>query len=105
MLLYAVLCGLFVGVKIDVKSIALDVLIAGVLCYVRHAIDQYQAAQRDYIGVNRYGTACCGNCARISDTIGWIARILAGAFINAWPGIILHILIIPPIVLAIEKVK
>ena len=28
---------------------------------------------------------------------------LAGAFINAWPGIILHIAIIPPIVLALEK--
>ncbi len=34
-----------------------------------------------------------------------LQAFLAGAFINAWPGIILHILIIPPIVLAIEKVK
>lgn len=30
---------------------------------------------------------------------------LAGAFINAWPGIILHILIIPPIVLALKRAK
>lgn len=34
-----------------------------------------------------------------------LQAFLAGTFINAWPGIILHILIIPPIVLAIEKVK
>src|SRR5574344_550623 len=69
MLLDAVLRSLFVGVKIDVNSVVLDVLIAGVLCYVRNAIDQYQAAQRDYIGVDRYSAASCGNCARISDTI------------------------------------
>lgn len=30
---------------------------------------------------------------------------LAGAFAKAWPGIILHLLIIPPIVLALEKGK
>lgn len=28
---------------------------------------------------------------------------LAGAFLNAWPGIICHLLLIPPIVLALEK--
>ena len=28
---------------------------------------------------------------------------LAGAFINAWPGIICHLVIIPPIVIALEK--
>lgn len=28
---------------------------------------------------------------------------LAGAFINAWPGIVLHILIIPPIVMALKR--
>ncbi len=32
-------------------------------------------------------------------------RFLAGAFINAWPGIILHIVVIPPIVLALERAK
>ena len=37
---------------------------------------------------------------------GWgIDAFLAGAFINAWPGIILHIAIIPPIVLALRKAK
>ncbi len=30
---------------------------------------------------------------------------LAGAFINAWPGILLHLIIIPPIVLALERAK
>ncbi len=30
---------------------------------------------------------------------------LAGAFINAWPGIILHIVLIPPIVLALENAR
>lgn len=30
---------------------------------------------------------------------------LAGAFINAWPGIILHILIIPPVVLGLRRAK
>ena len=30
---------------------------------------------------------------------------LAGAFINAWPGIILHILLIPAIVIALERAK
>lgn len=29
----------------------------------------------------------------------------AGAFINAWPGIVLHILLIPAIVIALEKAK
>ncbi len=33
------------------------------------------------------------------------AAFLSGAFIKAWPGIILHILIIPPIVMAVEKIK
>ena len=30
---------------------------------------------------------------------------LAGAFINAWPGIILHILVIPPIVVGLRRAK
>jgi riboflavin transporter FmnP len=30
---------------------------------------------------------------------------LAGAFLNAWPGIILHIVLIPPIVIALEKAR
>ena len=30
---------------------------------------------------------------------------LAGAFINAWPGILCHLLIIPPIVAALRKAK
>lgn len=30
---------------------------------------------------------------------------LVGAFVNAWPGIILHILIIPPIVIALKRAK
>ena len=30
---------------------------------------------------------------------------LAGAFINTWPGILLHLIIIPPIVLALERAK
>lgn len=30
---------------------------------------------------------------------------LAGAFLNAWPGIIFHVLIIPPIVAALRKAK
>lgn len=28
---------------------------------------------------------------------------LAGAFLNAWPGIICHLVLVPPIVLALEK--
>lgn len=34
-----------------------------------------------------------------------LPMFLAGAFAKAWPGIILHLLIIPPIVLALEKGK
>ena len=30
---------------------------------------------------------------------------LAGAFINAWPGIVLHILVIPPVVLGLRRAK
>ena len=30
---------------------------------------------------------------------------LAGAFLDAWPGILCHLLIIPPIVLALKKAK
>lgn len=30
---------------------------------------------------------------------------LAGAFLNAWPGIICHLVLIPPLVLALEKAK
>lgn len=30
---------------------------------------------------------------------------LAGAFLNAWPGIILHIALIPPLVMALEKAR
>ena len=30
---------------------------------------------------------------------------LAGAFINAWPGIILHFLVIPPVVLGLRRAK
>lgn len=35
---------------------------------------------------------------------GWQV-FLAGAFINAWPGIVLHLILIPPIVLALKKAK
>ena len=34
-----------------------------------------------------------------------VQAFMAGAFIKAWPGIILHIAIIPPIILALEKAK
>ena len=30
---------------------------------------------------------------------------LAGAFVNAWPGILLHILVIPPVVLGLRRAK
>ncbi len=30
---------------------------------------------------------------------------LAGAFVKAWPGILLHIVLIPPILLALERAK
>ena len=30
---------------------------------------------------------------------------LAGAFVNAWPGIVLHILVIPPVVLGLRRAK
>lgn len=32
-------------------------------------------------------------------------RFLAGAFLNAWPGIILHIVVIPAIVFALERAR
>ncbi len=32
-----------------------------------------------------------------------LEMFLAGAFVNAWPGIILHVVLIPPIVLALNK--
>lgn len=32
-----------------------------------------------------------------------LQAFLAGAFLNAWPGIILHIVLIPPIVMALKK--
>lgn len=34
-----------------------------------------------------------------------LQAFLAGAFIKSWPGIILHIAIIPPIILALQKAK
>ena len=34
-----------------------------------------------------------------------VQAFLTGAFIKSWPGIILHIAIIPPIILALEKAK
>lgn len=33
-----------------------------------------------------------------------VAMFLAGAFVNAVPGIVLHLLLIPPVVMALEKV-
>ena len=34
-----------------------------------------------------------------------MAAFLAGAFINAWPGIILQLVLIPPVVAALKKAK
>ncbi|NLC32381.1 MAG: ECF transporter S component [Clostridiales bacterium] len=34
-----------------------------------------------------------------------VQAFMAGAFIKAWPGIILHIAIIPPIIMALEKAR
>ncbi|MHC1786915.1 MAG: ECF transporter S component [Christensenellales bacterium] len=34
-----------------------------------------------------------------------LQAFLAGAFLNAWPGIILHLAVIPPVVLALERAK
>jgi thiamine transporter ThiT len=36
---------------------------------------------------------------------GLAMYLLVGTFLNAWPGIILHIALIPPIVMALEKAK
>ena len=33
------------------------------------------------------------------------AAFLAGAFVNAWPGIVVQILLIPPVVMALESTK
>lgn len=41
----------------------------------------------------------------ISGTKFTLDAFLAGAFISAWPGIILHILLIPLIVIALKKAK
>lgn len=38
------------------------------------------------------------------NTFG-MQKFMAGAFLNAWPGIILHLAIIPPIVVALKKAK
>ena len=49
-----------------------------------------------------WGLAAFGLNAVMGAQFGWQA-FAAGAFLNAVPGIILHIAIIPPIVLALEK--
>lgn len=41
----------------------------------------------------------------ITGTKFTLSAFLAGAFISAWPGIIVHILIIPVIVMALKKAK
>ena len=41
----------------------------------------------------------------LSGGVFSMQAFLAGAFIKAWPGIILHIVLIPPIVLALERAK
>jgi hypothetical protein len=33
------------------------------------------------------------------------AAFFSGAFIKAWPGIIVHIALVPPIVMALKKAK
>ena len=40
----------------------------------------------------------------VGSGFGWQA-FAAGAFLKAWPGILLHILIIPPILFALERAK
>jgi len=49
-----------------------------------------------------WGLAAFGLNTAMGAQFGWQA-FAAGAFLNAIPGIVLHILIIPPIVLALEK--
>ena len=38
------------------------------------------------------------------NTFG-MQMFMAGAFLNAWPGIILHLAIIPPVVMALKKAR
>ena len=49
-----------------------------------------------------WGVAAFALNSAMGAQFGWQA-FAAGAFLNAVPGIILHIVIIPPIVLALEK--
>ncbi len=49
-----------------------------------------------------WGFAALGLNAAMGAQFGW-QMFAAGAFLNAIPGIILHILIIPPIVIALRK--
>ena len=39
------------------------------------------------------------------DHVAGRKAFLAGAFVKAWPGILLHIVLIPPILLALERAK
>ena len=40
-----------------------------------------------------------------TENVSTTQAFLAGAFINAWPGIVLHILVIPPVVLGLRRAK
>ncbi|NLG25015.1 MAG: ECF transporter S component [Clostridiales bacterium] len=56
------------------------------------------------IGRAVWGLATAVLMAAAGNPFTW-ALFLAGAFVNAWPGIALHIVVIPPVVLALRKAK
>ena len=66
----------------------------------------------DFSDLTVDGSICTGGCvcavliaAGVPVWAAMLAAFLAGAFVNAIPSIIVHILLIPLIVLALQKAK
>ena len=51
-----------------------------------------------------YGAAMA-LCMGIAGNAYTFQAFLSGAFLSAWPGILLHLLLIPPVALALERAK
>ena len=90
-------------------ELAIYGFLAGLFTYLLAAAPPVLNVSVSLLGAMLLGRVAWGAArlalAGLSNGVFTFAEFLAGAFTTAVPGIICHILIIPPVVMALEKVR
>lgn len=90
---YGVLTGIFYGLLLP-------------LCRTRgHGLALYGALLAAMVGGRLVHGAAMAVCMGLSGGAYTLQAFLTADFVNAWPGIILHLLLAPPVVLALERAR